>query len=140
MSRNYEKLGKQGADCHRSIGSPHPSMNERSSRFDDDEDAVVVAVDEPVEGHVASLHHPWLKRTNILVQVSKPPGPGLSDKEKFGPVSCRAGRAELYPQSALLNLPRPARIPVWSGPFPSMATTNKYLALMNKSPGRGRSD
>jgi len=47
-------------------------------------------------------------------------GRGQSDREGFGPVSCRAGRAELYPQSALLNLPRPARIPVWSGPFPSM--------------------
>jgi len=26
---------------------------------------IVVAVDEPVEGHVASLSSPWLKRTNI---------------------------------------------------------------------------
>jgi len=31
------------------------------------------------------------------------------------------------------NLPRPARIPVWSGPFPSMVATNKSLAQMNKS-------
>jgi hypothetical protein len=50
MSRNYEKLGKQGADCHRSIGSPHPSMNERSSRLDDDEDLLVVAVSRASTG------------------------------------------------------------------------------------------
>src|SRR5262249_1713044 len=31
------------------------------------------------------------------------------------------------------NLPRPARIPVWSGLFPSMAATNKSLARKNKS-------
>jgi hypothetical protein len=31
--------------------SSHPGMNERSSGFDHDEDAGVVAVDEPVEGH-----------------------------------------------------------------------------------------
>jgi hypothetical protein len=31
--------------------STHPSMNDGCAGFDDDEDAVVVAVDEPVEGH-----------------------------------------------------------------------------------------
>jgi hypothetical protein len=37
-------------------GSTHPGMNERSSGFDDDGDAVVVAVDEPVEGHRYSVY------------------------------------------------------------------------------------
>ena len=36
-------------------GSTHTSMNERSSRFDDDGDLVVVAVAQPVEGHMGSL-------------------------------------------------------------------------------------
>ena len=34
-------------------------MNERSSRLDDDGDAVVVAVDEPVEGHGALKRPPY---------------------------------------------------------------------------------
>jgi hypothetical protein len=36
------------------------------------------------------------------------------------------------------NLPRPARIPVWSGLFPSMAATNKALAQMSKSQDVGQ--
>src|SRR5262245_29854209 len=36
------------------------------------------------------------------------------------------------------NLPRPARIPVWSGPFPSVAATNNSLAQSDKSPRRRR--
>ena len=31
--------------------STHPGVNEGSSRLDDDEDAVVVAIDEPVKWH-----------------------------------------------------------------------------------------
>ena len=34
------------------LGQPHPGMNERSSRLDDDRDLIVVAVAEPVEWHV----------------------------------------------------------------------------------------
>jgi hypothetical protein len=33
-------------------GRTHASMNERSSGFDDDEGLIVVAVAEPVEGHL----------------------------------------------------------------------------------------
>jgi len=35
--------------------SSHPGMNEGSSRFYDDSNLIVVAVDEPVEGHRPAL-------------------------------------------------------------------------------------
>ena len=55
----------------------HPGMNERSSRFDDDGDLIVVAVNEPVEGHgVQSIrvlfHGPSHKRL-LTVQRHRQP-------------------------------------------------------------------
>jgi len=39
-------------------------MNDGCSRLDDDRDLIAVAVDEPVEGHVASFSSPWLRTTD----------------------------------------------------------------------------
>ena len=44
--------------------SSHPGMNDGCSRLDDDRDLIAVAVDEPVEGHVASFSSPWLRTTD----------------------------------------------------------------------------
>ena len=64
-------------------------------------------------------------------QVSRPATTPLEKRSAL----CLAERKR--PNSTLnllcFNLPRPARIPVWSGLFPSMAAMNKFLARMNKS-------
>jgi hypothetical protein len=51
----------------------------------------------------------------------------------FGPVSCRAERAEFYFEPLCFNLPRPATYPRVAG-VSTLAVTNKSLAQMNKSP------
>ena len=61
-----------------------------------------------------------------LAQINKSPDGDDATWEAFGPVSCRADRAELYLRSALLNLPWPSMAGAFSVEGKSVFLASQY--------------